>query len=75
MQEILWKSIKPPGMEYCVVGRRKGRWAITGEVVRKAKEGPLAVKYEILTDLGWKTHEKVEEFFRAAVLYFCITWG
>ena len=67
MQEILWKSNKPPGMEYCVVIKRKARWAITGELVRKAKEGPIAVKYEILTDLAWKTREvKVEEFFRGA---------
>ena len=55
IHEVFWTSAKPPGTEYCVVGRESGGWSLTGTVARLMKEGTMAATYAITTDTGWRT--------------------
>ena len=57
IHETFWTSARPPGTEYCVVGKESGGWSLSGTVARLMREGAMAATYDIRTDTGWRTKE------------------
>jgi len=60
-REVAWISSNPPGVELCIVARRRSGWVLQGSVLRRFKEGVGAISYRIDVDSGWKTKRAMVE--------------
>ncbi len=57
LRQVIWKSLRPPGAEYCAVRQESGGWSFRGAVVRTFKEGTAGIHYAIRVDPRWRTKE------------------
>ncbi len=52
---MVWRSVKPPGIEYCTVRERAHGWSIVGAIVRHFDAKAAVITYLIETGPSWKT--------------------
>lgn len=66
---VVWASANPPGVERCLVTKKRNGWALSGTLVRRFREGPAAISYAIEVDAAWRTREvHVEQILRGEQL-------
>lgn len=54
-RRVVWASSSPPGVEFCVVSRRRAGWTLLGAVARRERPGLSLVNYQVDADPAWKT--------------------
>ncbi|MBI3859601.1 MAG: putative glycolipid-binding domain-containing protein [Thaumarchaeota archaeon] len=60
-RSVVWKSLKPPGYEFCTVGRVGRGWRLFGALTREVGRGTMVARYDIVTDASWGARSVVVE--------------